>query len=973
MSRLPGAGIRGRSAELGGLLLIACLLHFWHLDTIPPGLDEDSAANGWLAVQWLHGGWSSGWSGGAFPFWNGRNGATEPLMVLLQSLTTLAWGPSVGALRVVSALALALTAVVVYGLVWEIGRTLTPFVQRWGARLAGLALATSPAVLELGRTGLRATLLPLALGVFAWLLLVALRTQRYRMYVAAGLALGVVGYTYLAARAVPLAVGLFLLIQFAQHVGDPPARRRLLNGAAWLVGVAMILLLPQILFFLQYPFAFWSRAGAVTLAQNPLAEDAGYAGVLLQKLGHMLRLFGIAWWGQYNQGERPLLSPPIFVGFLAVWPLVWRTVKHTVNYTAGRNASDRGILLLALLLPVMLLPDLLGGDRLEPHSLRVIGIVVPAFALAGLGLAWLLEQLNRWWHLRRASAASKPGVMQVGLRMGLRLGLAGWLLVGSWGAGDWLLRVQPRLAQSEYGWYAREDVVLAQWLNAQTAPVLIPVYELSRTNLAYLTVARGAMPQGAWRAPAGESDAGPEGWQPPLAALLDDPTEEPTQDPTGRIWVVRMVEPVRPRVEASSYRYDEGAQALLLPESPGDGVGDLSPLSTWLMPPLAVEYLESAWHEHCAAPVELAVAQAGVMRPFAQACPLAATDLAGGFAAPTGLQPTDPQSHAGYIFDHGLHLAVAQTALVHPDWDPPSGAELPETAQMAVELWWRVVPDAGAAAQKRRFDLDGWRVFVHLVDDRFQRLAGEDFMPAYGLYSTEMWRPGAWIPLRQLVPRPATLPPGRYWLEVGLYDPLTGVHSTIRTPDGAGVERARFGPLKVPAPPPVEEFAGRPVTVHFGNAMQLDRFAVAMDGDGVRVRLRWTALDSPPADYTFFIHVMDGDGELVAQHDTQPRLYLDDEMGYDYPTGIWSPGEVVEMELTAPIPADMMNAPITSENYSEAYTVWVGAYVWDPATESGARLPVQLAAQDSSDTPDLENENLVIEEDRLRLAVLPVE
>jgi hypothetical protein len=52
------------------------------------------------------------------------------------------------------------------------------------------------------------------------------------------------------------------------------------------------------------------------------------------------------------------------------------------------------------------------------------------------------------------------------------------------------------------------------------------------------------------------------------------------------------------------------------------------------------------------------------------------------------------------------------------------------------------------------------------------------------------------------------------------------------------------------------------------------------------VTLRWRALQQPPADYQVFVHLLDDTGQLIAQHDSPPRLGL-------YPTSAWAVGEDV--------------------------------------------------------------------------------
>ena len=61
--------------------------------------------------------------------------------------------------------------------------------------------------------------------------------------------------------------------------------------------------------------------------------------------------------------------------------------------------------------------------------------------------------------------------------------------------------------------------------------------------------------------------------------------------------------------------------------------------------------------------------------------------------------------------------------------------------------------------------------------------------------------------------------------------------------------------------------------------------------------------------YTRFVHLIDANGQLVAQSDALPHG--------DYPTNIWDAGEQVQEQVTIPIPATL--AP-------GQYTLQVGWY-----------------------------------------------
>jgi hypothetical protein len=83
------------------------------------------------------------------------------------------------------------------------------------------------------------------------------------------------------------------------------------------------------------------------------------------------------------------------------------------------------------------------------------------------------------------------------------------------------------------------------------------------------------------------------------------------------------------------------------------------------------------------------------------------------------------------------------------------------------------------------------------------------------------------------------------------------------------------------------------------------------------VTLVWVAKADISQDYTVFVHVLSPTGELVAQHDSSPRL----------PTSLWLPGTPVIDVHTLGLPADLP---------SGEYQVRVGLYHW-PDME---RLPV---------------------------------
>lgn len=97
-------------------------------------------------------------------------------------------------------------------------------------------------------------------------------------------------------------------------------------------------------------------------------------------------------------------------------------------------------------------------------------------------------------------------------------------------------------------------------------------------------------------------------------------------------------------------------------------------------------------------------------------------------------------------------------------------------------------------------------------------------------------------------------------------------------------------------------------------------------GGWANVWLRWEAGKSPPENYSIFVHLLDGQGVLVAQHDGWPAA------GYA-PTISWKPGVVVDDRHSIPLPANLA---------VEGYVLEIGLY--SPTT--GKRLPLLNSSGD---------------------------
>lgn len=135
-------------------------------------------------------------------------------------------------------------------------------------------------------------------------------------------------------------------------------------------------------------------------------------------------------------------------------------------------------------------------------------------------------------------------------------------------------------------------------------------------------------------------------------------------------------------------------------------------------------------------------------------------------------------------------------------------------------------------------------------------------------------------------------------LQVGLLD---AGGERVRLSDGR--DQITVTPLRVREQRPLragalpasrQEYRFGPMIRLVGHATTL-----ANDGTDLDVTLYWQASAPVPANYTVFVHVLDGSGQSLGQQDGPP-------MGGWYPSAAWEPGQVIadrhHISLSAPVP-----------------------------------------------------------------------
>lgn len=252
------------------------------------------------------------------------------------------------------------------------------------------------------------------------------------------------------------------------------------------------------------------------------------------------------------------------------------------------------------------------------------------------------------------------------------------------------------------------------------------------------------------------------------------------------------------------------------------------------------------------------------------------------------------------VFDGNVKLLHAQLA----------ATRLAAGEPLRVTLYWGALQPIDQS----------YRTIIEAVDSTGRVVATRKFIPFGGRFETRRWQPGAFFADEYTL----TLPPSRetrvLTVQIGLYR-VYGEPRRIPI-NGAGDGVFAVGRIKTaPASTPTS-IASATSRATFGSAIQLDDVVFGPD----QLTFEWSVLRQPAADYTLFVHVLDGEGRQIGQQDAQP-------FEGQYPTGLWDTGERVRDARVIPLPA-------------EARRIRIGWY----DARTGERLPAQKP--DGSAWPD---------------------
>ena len=384
------------------VLLFAVFFRFYALSELPPFLDIDEAVNGVKAEKAL--------ATGDFSFFykvdtlvmHGEPFLHEGLMVNLTALSLSIFGHSPTAIRIVSAsiglltvLGLFLLASEFFGLA-ERKRTASneaaSSCSRTRALIAAFLLAISLWHVIFSRMGFNAILTPLVAAFSFYFLIRAFRGLKSLDFLLAGALLGLSLHTYLSNRLLPfVAVAAFLLFMLERRRIEGETDQRLKPGIILFWLSWLIVASPIILYFLQNPGDFSSRASDLSIYDQP-----GWPFLLLKNFFITL--------GQFNFKGDPFLRHNLPGSAALIWPVgIFFIIGFVISiYKSidffGKKVGEKWLFvypLLILWLIITLAPAFL-SEGPHPHAHRSLNAVLPAHLLASMGAYAIFASLKEF-------------------------------------------------------------------------------------------------------------------------------------------------------------------------------------------------------------------------------------------------------------------------------------------------------------------------------------------------------------------------------------------------------------------------------------------------------------------------------------------------------------------------------------------------------------------------------------------------
>lgn len=829
------------------IILIAFFFRFFRLTDHPLGLTFDPAINGLDAVRLMQ-------RGGDLPVFFPTNGGREPLHVYSLIPSIWLFGATPFAIRAVTATFSLLSVALLFAFLfnsqpsppsparlllfqWERGlggEGTTRIYRFWLAALSSLTLATSYWAIVTGRLGLRTELATFLSIPAVWFFLKGWHSQKKRWFIFSGLLLGLLGYTYSAARLLPVIILLAALPEFIPkltHSGQRSVVSRHFLNLLLLALVAFLVYLPMLWYLYTHPAQFSARAFSVMIWNfldtpaaiiTEMARNAGRVTGFFCCRGSSNPIFGLP---DYP-GSHPVLIPFLLMG-LAGTLVRWRSLFCR---------------LIVIWWVVGVIPSIITIEA--PHPLRMLPALVPTAILIGLGPVYFVQWITR----------KRPNTIP-GRLLPLAIFIILYPIIDNSTAyfNDWT-ELQATRGAFDYGSVAIYEAVLDQ--PTEETPVYLPMSRLNfPTLLFYLSghfqreAALSAPVSSAATLIASEKEADDATWVRLFngtATILPPFTEEgqkfiqralaensgtPVTVADGEV-AARIIQlstdPAR-FVEQPAYTLNASFGPLNLTGATYPTAIDTTtelPVTLFWQANAAIktEYdvlvrlvddSRRVWGNGDARPTDWvypttfwradidAIAaqhtiiwEAGPPPPGRYWLAVSLFDPTTGrlrrlndaagespdtvFIGPLKV-PLQPDENQTQLRSHTQPIALFGQMIQLDDFTINKTVSAPGSI-IELNLLWRTIsaPD------------NDYTVFVHLLNSSGNLVAGRDSQPVENRYPTGIWSPGEQVADKHALQVPDDLPSGQYQLALGLYHQLTGQRLALRLLNGQEMADGRL-------------------------------------------------------------------------------------------------------------------------------------------------------------------------------------
>lgn len=228
---------------------------------------------------------------------------------------------------------------------------------------------------RLSRYGWDVSFMVMAFSLTISLLLLALERRRDFFAYLSGLTAGIGLYSYAASRICVLSVAVFLIVEW------------ILKKEQWILWLAFafmtgltIVTFPLLCYYFSNPNAFWVRAAELSVfnSESPLQ-------VIVENLWRHALMFNVNG-GYYSRDNVPGLAMMDTVTGLVFLAGIVALCRN--NWTASSR-------LIACTFFLNFIPGIFSiSQEGAPYVYRVAAVMIPAFMVVGIGLQWMLQQMD---------------------------------------------------------------------------------------------------------------------------------------------------------------------------------------------------------------------------------------------------------------------------------------------------------------------------------------------------------------------------------------------------------------------------------------------------------------------------------------------------------------------------------------------------------------------------------------------------